>query len=58
MEIVIVNNEKTARQFIEVHVLLNKHIPEWIRPLDKDIEQVFDPKKNKAFRQESAYAGS
>jgi hypothetical protein len=51
MELVIVNNEKTARQFIDVHVQLNKHIPEWIRPLDKDIELVFNPEKNKAYRQ-------
>ncbi|MVT11898.1 hypothetical protein GO493_26805 [Chitinophaga sp. ysch24] len=50
MELVIVTSEKTARQFIEVHVLLNKRYPEWIRPLNKDIEQVFDPEKNKAFR--------
>lgn len=51
MELVIVNNEKTAKQFIDTHVVLNKQIPQWIRPLDKDIEQVFDPEKNKAFRQ-------
>ena len=50
MELVIVTSEKTARQFIEVHVLLNKQYPAWIRPLNKDIEQVFDPEKNKAFR--------
>lgn len=51
MELVIVDNKQTAKQFIDTHVALNKHIPEWIRPLDKDIEQVFDPEKNKAFRQ-------
>lgn len=50
MELVIVNNEQTARQFLEIHVAINKQIPDWIRPLNKDIEQVFDPKKNKAFR--------
>ncbi|SDE92821.1 hypothetical protein [Chitinophaga filiformis] len=51
MELVIVNNKKTEKQFLDTHVVLNKHIPEWIRPLDKDIKQVFDPQKNKAFRQ-------
>jgi len=51
MELVIVNNEQTARQFIEAHVVLNKDVPGWIRPLDKDIEQIFDPEKNKAYRQ-------
>ncbi|MBW8687943.1 hypothetical protein [Chitinophaga rhizophila] len=54
MELVIVNNEKTARQFLDVHVQLNKHIPEWIRPLDKDIDLVFNPEKNKAYRQGEA----
>jgi hypothetical protein len=51
MELVIVNNKKTAKEFIDTHVALNKRIPQWIRPLNKDIEQVFDPKKNKTFRQ-------
>lgn len=51
MELVIVNNEKTARQFIDVHVQLNKNVSGWIRPLDKDIDLVFNPEKNKAYRQ-------
>jgi hypothetical protein len=51
MELVLVNNKKTAKEFIETHVALNKQVPQWIRPLDKDIELVFDPEKNKAFRQ-------
>src|SRR4051812_22400854 len=50
MELVIVNNKKTAQQFLEVHVAINKHTPGWIRPLDRDINQVFDTEKNKAFR--------
>ena len=29
---------------------LYRHDPNYIRPLDKDINEVFDPKKNKAFR--------
>jgi hypothetical protein len=50
MELVIVNNKQTARQFLDVHVTINKHFPGWIRPLDKDINMVFDPEENKAFR--------
>ncbi|HWV65834.1 MAG TPA: hypothetical protein VN105_08295, partial [Chitinophaga sp.] len=50
MQLIIVNDEKTARQFLDVHVELNKNVPGWIRPLDKDINNVFDPEKNKAFR--------
>ncbi|MEI9807825.1 MAG: hypothetical protein WDO16_08075 [Bacteroidota bacterium] len=29
---------------------INKNDPNYIRPLDKDIYETFDPKKNKAFR--------
>ena len=37
-------------EFLQVHVAINKDLPGWIRPLDKDILQVFDPAKNKYFR--------
>ncbi|MET7001101.1 hypothetical protein [Chitinophaga defluvii] len=50
MELIIVDNEQKARQFIAAHVALNKQLPQWIRPLDKDVNDVFDVKKNKAFR--------
>lgn len=50
MKLIIVNNAQTARQFLEVHVQVNKHHKGFIRPLDKDINDVFDPEKNKAFR--------
>lgn len=41
---------RDARDFIHVHILCNKNDSKWIRPLDKDILQVFDPSFNKAFR--------
>ncbi|RAJ74026.1 hypothetical protein CLV59_111145 [Chitinophaga dinghuensis] len=50
MELIIVDNDIKARQFLDVHVQLNKDVPGWIRPLDKDINGVFDPAHNKAFR--------
>ncbi|HVI43630.1 MAG TPA: hypothetical protein VM802_02120 [Chitinophaga sp.] len=50
MELILVTDEKTAAQFLQVHIVLNKNVPGWIRPLDKDINDVFDPNKNKAFR--------
>lgn len=43
-------NPQHARTFIEVNVRLNKNVANYIRPLDKDIYEVFDPEKNKAFR--------
>lgn len=50
MQLVEVKDEKTARAFIEVNVELNKSNPNYIRPLDHDVNDVFDKKKNKAFR--------
>ncbi|NIG53123.1 hypothetical protein [Chitinophaga sp. Cy-1792] len=50
MELIIVDNEQKAKQFLDVHIQLNKDIPGWIRPFDKDINQVFNPEINKAFR--------
>lgn len=39
-----------AKEFIETAVLLNRNNPAWIRPLDKDINDTFNPAKNKTFR--------
>lgn len=50
MQLFPVNDSASARQFLQVAVELYEHDPKWIRPLDKDINDVFDPKKNKAFR--------
>jgi len=35
------------KAFLQVAVDLYKNDPNWIRPLNKDIEEVFDPEKNK-----------
>lgn len=37
----------TAQDFIKVNVLINKNEPNYIRPLDKDINEVFCVDKNK-----------
>ncbi len=50
MQIIEVKELKTIREFIRFPVRLYKNEPNWIRPLDKDIAGVFDPKKNKTFR--------
>ena len=50
MKITEVRNHKDAQAFIQVANEIYKNDPDWIRPLDKDIEDVFDPSKNKAFR--------
>jgi hypothetical protein len=50
MQLVEVSNKQQAKDFILVNVEVNKGNPNYIRPLDKDIYEVFDPKKNKTFR--------
>ena len=49
MNIVEVRDKTTAREFLMLPVRLYKDDPNWIRPLDQDINGVFDPKKNKFF---------
>jgi hypothetical protein len=50
MELIEVNDSQRAKDFLNVNVHLNKGNARYIRPLDKDINDVFDPKKNKTFR--------
>ena len=50
MQLTQVSDKRTAKEFLDVNALVNKNDPNYIRPLDKDIHEVFDPKKNKAFR--------
>jgi hypothetical protein len=50
MQIIEVNTKALAKQFILANLLINKDTPNYIRPLDKDVHEVFDKKKNKAFR--------
>jgi len=50
MQIFPVTDKVAAKEFLEVPLGLYANDPNWIRPLDKDISDVFDEKKNKAFR--------
>ena len=50
MQVTEVKDAKGAKEFLAVNVHLNRSNPAYIRPLDKDINEVFDEKKNKAFR--------
>lgn len=49
-KIVEVDDRKTEKEFLYLPVKLYKNDENWIRPLDKDIEEVFDRKVNKYFR--------
>lgn len=50
MRIIEVQTAQHKRLFLTVPVSLHQKNPAWIRPLDKDIEGIFDQTKNKAFR--------
>ena len=50
MQLTEVKDQRAAKEFILVNVMMNKDNPNYIRPLEKDIYEVFDPKKNKTFR--------
>ncbi|MEO6550620.1 MAG: hypothetical protein ABIN94_21620 [Ferruginibacter sp.] len=50
MQLIPVTDRSLERQFLQVAVELYKDDTKWIRPLDKDINEVFDREINKAFR--------
>lgn len=50
MTILEVKSQKDKEDFLRLPISLYRQTPQWIRPLDKDIEIVFDQKKNKAFK--------
>jgi GNAT superfamily N-acetyltransferase len=50
MRIAEVKDKETAREFLLLPVRLYKNEKNWIRPLDKDIEEIFDEEENKYFR--------
>jgi hypothetical protein len=50
MQIVEVRTAQHKKNFLLLPLAFYKDDPAWIRPLDKDIEAVFDPEQNKFFR--------
>ena len=49
--IIEVNSKETSKEFLLFPVKLYKEDKAYIRPLDQDVEKVFNPKLNKLFRQ-------
>ncbi len=49
MQLIEVTDKKTVREFLNVSVKLNKINPAYIRPIDTEVMDVFDPEKNKSF---------
>jgi hypothetical protein len=50
MKISEVLDKQGSLDFIQANVQLNRNVTGYIRPLDKDVHDVFNPEKNKAFR--------
>ncbi|MBN1951261.1 MAG: hypothetical protein JW801_08650 [Bacteroidales bacterium] len=50
MNIVKVERKKGKKDFISVAKILYKDDPVWVCPLDKDIDAIFDPKKNTYYK--------
>ncbi len=50
MHIFPVTSQYEQKLFLKVPITIYQNDLNWIRPLDKDIEEVFEEKKNKAFR--------
>ena len=50
MQLVEVTDARLEKDFIRVNNLLNGQNPAYIYPLEKDIYEVFDKKKNKSYR--------
>ena len=49
MQVVPLVSKSEEKEFIEFPVELYRDNPTWIRPMDGDIQAVFDQEKNKAF---------
>src|SRR5687767_3469198 len=49
MTIIPVDNTQTRKAFLDTARTIYQHDPNWICPLDSDVEAVFDPKKNVFF---------
>lgn len=50
MQLFPVNDVDSSKEFLKVPVILYKGDPNFIQPLDKDINDVFDTEKNKTFK--------
>lgn len=50
MKLIEITNDALAKEFLDFPARLYKDEPNYIRPLDDDLNKVFDKKKNKFFR--------
>jgi hypothetical protein len=57
MQIVTVNTPQLFNSFLAFNATANKDNPNYIRPLDNEVEAVFNPTKNKLFKEGGAARG-
>lgn len=50
MQVIEVKSKKDKKDFLKLTRIIYKRTPQYVQPLDKDIEAVFDASKNKFFR--------
>lgn len=50
MQVIEVTDEHTRKAFSRINVLMNENNPCYIQPLYPEVEAVFDPSRNKAFK--------
>jgi hypothetical protein len=50
MQLIEVTDKQTAKDFLTVNALMNQGNPNYIRSLDNEVNEVFDPAKNKTFQ--------
>jgi hypothetical protein len=50
MKLIEVNSPSLAKKFIAINEEINANTPNYIKPLHKDVEEIFDTNKNKTFR--------
>ena len=54
MKIIEVNNRKTRCEFLNTAKILYRKDPFWVCPLDRIVENIFDPQKNRYFTRGNA----
>ena len=54
MQIIEVNSSETEKKFLDVNAQMNEQSPYYIRPLDNEVKQVFNPAHNKLFKEGAA----
>ncbi|MBX9735061.1 MAG: hypothetical protein K2X37_13465 [Chitinophagaceae bacterium] len=50
MQVIEVYDKASVTDFLRVNVLMNAGNPNYIRPLNNEVEEVFNPEKNKQFK--------